>query len=177
MVGIRERKKSMKRYSPYKEMWRFLRNKIYLILLLSFLSIPCFSQEGKSLYFDSYRTIHTNFLIDLTQQDLILHEKQDEDVITVFAKKGEAHGGYFHFTLKKEISSTEVTLANTRPFTAFVTHVAQEISAKNADLQKEKIKKAVSFDNLIYAPVLIQYKDKEAIRYYKSQLDDQELVI
>lgn len=148
----------------------------FFILLLSFLSIPCFSQAGKSISFDAYRTIHTDFLIDLTQQDLILHEKQEEDVITVLAKKDEAHVGYFHFTLKEEISSTEVTLANTKDFTDFVAHVAQEIKKKNTGLQKKNIKKAVSFDNLIYAPVLIQYKDNEAIQYYKSQLNYQEIV-
>jgi len=150
--------------------------KIHFILLLSFISIRCFSQESEAFNFDLYRTISTNFIIDLTQQDHSIHDKQVENVILALAKKDEEHLGYFRFTLDKEINSTEISSIKTVLFTDFVSNLRQEIINKNNFLKKKKIRKAVSLDNLIYSPILIKLKYNDAIRYYKSQMEYQEIV-
>ncbi|WP_413511854.1 hypothetical protein [Myroides odoratus] len=76
--------------------------KIHFILIFSFLSIHCFSQKGEAYNFDLYRTTGTDLIIDLTQQDHIIHDKQGDYVILALAKKDEEHLGYFRFTLNKE---------------------------------------------------------------------------
>ena len=150
--------------------------KIHFILLLSFINIHCFSQENKTIHFDTYRTICTDFIIDLTQQDPIIHDKQVDYVILALAKKDEEHLGYFRFTLDKEINLAETNSIKTILFTTFVSNLKQEIKKKNSDLKKQKIRKAVSFDNLLYAPVLIQLKNNDTLKYYKSQIEYQEIV-
>ncbi|MDM1046031.1 hypothetical protein HX004_14470 [Myroides sp. 1354] len=149
--------------------------KIHLILLLHFLSIHCFSQEDKAIHFDTYRILGTDFLIDLTQEQII-HDKQVDDVILVLVKKDEKQLGYFRFKLDKEINLAETRTLKTVLFTTFVSNLQQEIKQKNSVLKKQNIRKAVSLDNLIYSPVLIKLKYNDASRYYKSSTEYQEIV-
>ncbi|MCS4238277.1 hypothetical protein M2306_001615 [Myroides gitamensis] len=150
--------------------------KIHFILLLNLLSINCFSQEDKAIHFDTYRTICTDYIIDLTQQDHVIRDKQVDYVILALAKKDEEHLGYFRFTLDKEINLADTSTIKTVLFTTFVSNLQQEIKKKNSVLKKQKIRKAVSFDNLLYAPVLIQLKSNDTIKYYRSQIKYQEIV-
>lgn len=149
--------------------------KIHLILLLHFLSIHCFSQEDKAIHFDTYRMLGTDFLIDLTQEQII-HDKQVDDVILVLVKKDEKQLGYFRFKLDKEINLAESRTLKTVLFTTFVSNLQQEIKQKNSVLKKQNIRKAVSLDNLIYSPILIKLKYNDTSRYYKSSTEYQEIV-
>lgn len=151
-------------------------NKIYFSLLLSFLSMLCFSQEPTAFNFDSYRTIHTDFVLDLTQESNIMHDREADYTIIVLAKQDEMHLGYFHFKLDKAIDSTK-TYKKTLPYTHFVQNLKQEIAHKNEYLKKKKIKKAVSFDNLIYTPILLKLKNNKETKYYSSQMEYQEVVL
>lgn len=150
-------------------------NKIYFSLLLNSLSMLCFSQEPTPFNFDSYRTIHTDFVLDLTQESKIIHDRKADHTIIVLAEQDEMHLGYFHFKLDKVIDSTE-TYTKSLPYTHFVQNLKQEIAHKNEYLKKKKIKKAVSFDNLIYTPILIKLTNNKETKYYKSQIEYQEVV-
>lgn len=150
-------------------------NKIYFSLLLSSLSMLCFSQEPTAFNFDSYRTIHNDFVLDLTQESKIIHDREATNTIIVLAEQDEMHLGYFHFKLDKAIDSTE-TYTESQPYTTFVQNLKQEIAHKNECLKKKKIKKAVSFENLIYTPVFIKLTNNKETKYYKSQMEYQEVV-
>ncbi|MGQ8870544.1 hypothetical protein [Myroides sp. TSA_177.3] len=150
-------------------------NKICFSLLLSFLSMLCFSQEPTAFNFDSYRTIHTDFVLDLTQENNIRYDREADHTIIVLAEQDEMHLGYFHFKLDKAIDSTE-TYKKSLPYTHFVQNLKQEIAHKNECLKKKKIKKAVSFENLIYTPILIKLTNNKETKYYKSQIEYQEVV-
>lgn len=112
-LGKKKQEERIKIYSTKNRVLILLMKKIHFILILSFLSIHCFSQKGEAFNFDLYRTLGTDLIIDLTQQDNIIHDKQFENVSMVLARKEETHLGYFRFKLDKEINSAEISSTKT----------------------------------------------------------------
>ncbi|MDR0196388.1 MAG: hypothetical protein LBI73_14810 [Myroides sp.] len=139
--------------------------KTLFILLFTFLSINSFCQENKEFDFEEFRTIGNEFVIDLTNQDNIIHKSDNKT--TTLVEKDKMHLGFFVFDLDKQVNLNSDTFKLV-DYSDFIKKLKQTIIEKNTYLKSKRIKKAVSLDNLVYLPVFVKIKQKENLVYYKS---------
>lgn len=151
--------------------------KTLLVLLIGLLSIPCLCQEQASFDFTAYRTVWVDGVIDLTQEEpLEFREEEVENARVFHLDKTQDHQSYFYFEIGEEVNLVD-HLPKTVFYADFVQALKAHIRQKNTCLKENKIKKAVSFDNLIYPSVLIKIEENGSVKGYRSQMKYIEYVI